>query len=349
MNEWLRTTWSRLRAAAARDRLDREFDEELATHLQLLVDEYRRKGLSDAVARREAIRRLGWPDALRESHRDERGVRLLDVLLHDLRYAVRALWRTPAFAAIALLSLALGIGANTALFSLIDDLLLRSLAVRQPHRLVQVQQVATIGPMRKVGSLFTAPVFDYVRARNDIFSEILGFSRLVRPIVSIDGSLEPHRQVDRVSANYFRDLGVTPAIGRTPQASDDDVAVVSDRFWRARFGAAPSLLGRSVAVDGKAYTVVGVAPRHFLGLIIEMPTDLWLSSRTPTSHLMIARLRPEITPAQAQAASQVLFRQLAGERPDVIPWIAQMRMEIVPAGRGLSQLRAQYERPLLAL
>jgi hypothetical protein len=156
MIAWLRTAWSRCRAMMAGRRLDRQFDEELTTHLELLVDEYRRAGLTPA-------RRLGRPDHLRESHRELRGLPVLDVLAQDLRYAIRMLWKNRAFSAVVVLSLALGIGANTALFSLVDNLLLRWLPVSAPERLVQVQQVAVGGFKKPTGPL-PGPVFDAVGA-----------------------------------------------------------------------------------------------------------------------------------------------------------------------------------------
>jgi predicted permease len=349
MTTWLSTIWSRCRAMVARERLDREFDEELTTHLELLVDEGRRNGLSQADARRAAIRRLGRPEALREVHREQRGMPVLDVLQQDLRYAVRMLWKSPAFTVIVTLSLALGIGANTALFSLVDDLLLRSLPVSQPDRLVQVQQTTTGLGTRKTGIFFAKPVFDYVRAHDQVFAEIVGFSSLDRPSISIDGVEEPTRSVEQVSENFFRDLGVTPILGRTPQASDDAVAIVSYGLWRTRFGSSPSVLGRAVTIADQTCTIIGVAPPRFLGLSIENSASLWISSRTAAPQRMIARLKPGVTSAQAQAATRVLFRQLPRALPDVVFWDAGAQTELLPAGKGLSELRAQYERPLLAL
>src|SRR4029450_5432668 len=132
MTPWLRIIWSKATSIVRKDKLDREFDEELSTHLELLTRDLSRSGLSEADARREALRKLGGPASLREQHRDRRGLPLLDALAQDLRYAGRMLKKTPAFPAIVTLSLALGIGANTALFSLVDGLLLRSLPVREP-------------------------------------------------------------------------------------------------------------------------------------------------------------------------------------------------------------------------
>jgi predicted permease len=350
MTPWLRTIWSRCRAIVTRERLDREFDEELMTHLELLVDEGRRRGLSAAEARREAMRRLGRPEVLREAHRDQRGLPMVDMLTQDFRYALRMLRKSPAFTAVAVLSLALGIGANTALFSLVDALLLRSLPVRDPGQLVLVQQAFYGLGLRKAGSSFSQPAFDYVRAHSDVLSAVVGSTRLDRPTVVVDAVTEPQRQVEQVSPNFFQDLGVTPAVGRTPLASDEAVAVVSYGLWRGRFGAASDVLTRSLSVDGRPFMIVGVAPPRFLGLAIETSTDIWIVSATPTPALqMVARLKPGVTAAQAQAATEVLIRQLAQAEPRTIRWDQGMRLELLPAGKGLSQLRTGYRRPLLAL
>jgi len=349
MTHWLRTIWFRLWAVLRKERLDREFDEELTTHLELLIDEGRRSGMSEADARREALRKLGQLESLRESHREQRGMPVVEVLAQDLRYAIRMLWKSRSFTCVAVLSLALGIGANTALFSLVDDLLLRSLPVREPDRLVQVQQSSSGLGIRKVGNLFPKFAFDHVRTHNRVFAGIVGFNDLDRPAVNIEGTVEPSRNVEQVSENFFRDLGVTPIVGRAPEPSDEAVAIVSYHLWRARFGGSPSVLGRVLTVDGRAYTIVAVTPPRFLGLSIESSTDLWISSRTDASQQMIARLKPGVTSSQAQAAMEVLFSQLARARPEAIPWDDRAQIELLSAGKGLSQLRAQYERPLLAL
>src|SRR6266511_3437975 len=251
MKEWLRSIWSRAWAVVRKERLDREFDEELSTHLELLVDEGRRRGLSHADAQREALRKLGRPAALRELHREQRGMPVLDVLAQDLRYSIRILSKSPAFACMATLSLALGIGANTALFSLVDGLLLRSLPVREPDRLVQVQQRLT-GSAKKPIDSFPKPVFDHVRTHNQVFSDIVGFNVLDRPVVTIDGEMEPSRQVDQVSDNFFLDLGVTPVVGRMPERSDGAVVILSYHLWRDRFSGSASVLGRLLIIDGQA-------------------------------------------------------------------------------------------------
>src|SRR6266542_321787 len=349
MSHWLRMIWSRSWAMVRKERLDREFDEELTTHLELLIDEGRRSGMSHTDARREALRKLGRPVALREVHREQRGLPWLDVCAQELRYAVRMLKKSPAFTGIVTLSLALGIGANTALFSLVDDLLLRSLPVREPDRLVQLQVTTPGAGLRKVRTLLPTPAFEHVRTSNQVFAAIVGFDYLDRPVVTIDGAGEPSRQVEQVTENYFRDLGVTPIVGRMPDPSDERVAIISYVLWHARFGGSADVLGRAMNVDGQPCTIIGVAPPRFLGLSIERSTDLWISTRSAPFRQMIARLKPGVTSAQAQTAMQVVFRQLAQAQPDAIPWEDQTRIELLEAGKGLSQLRTPYERPLLAL
>ena len=340
----LRVLWSRCRALLTRDRLDREFDEELTTHLALLVDEYRQGGLSAVDARREALRKLGRPELLREVHREQQGLPLLDALVQDVRYAFRLLRKSPAFTLVAVLSLALGIGANTALFSVVDNLLIRSLPVRDPDRLVQIQRVASGLGIRKNSGPFPTAVIDTVRAENRVLDSIFGFNRLDRPEIVIDGSVEPTAQAEEVSDTFFRDLGVVPMLGRNPDSSERGVAVISEWLWHARFGSSSTVLGRSLTVERETYTIIGVAPRQFRGISIDASTDVWISPRTMSGASIIARLKPAVTPAQARASLQVLFDELALDPPGTT-----MRVEVLPAGKGLSQLRGQYQRPLLAL
>jgi predicted permease len=254
------------------------------------------------------------------------------------------LWKSPAFTAIVTLSLALGIGANTALFSLVDDLLLRSMPVREPHRLVQVRQVGLALGFRKPVEAFPPPAFDQMRTHNEAFSAIVGFMRLERPAIALDGVVEPRSEVVQVSANFFDDLGVTPRVGRAPLPSDAPVAVISHAWWQARFGGSTNALGRLVSVGGQAYEIVGVAPPQFNGLSIDYAPDLWISSRSNAPLHMVARLKPGITAAQATTSTQTILQQLA-----LIPPEIPTETELLPAGNGLSQLRVRYTRPLLAL
>ena len=348
MTSWFRLTWSRLRSLITKNQLEREFDEELTTHLELLTDEFQRRGLSAADARREALLKLGRPDRLREAHREQHGLPLFDILAQDVRYALRMLLKSPAFTFVVTVSLALGIGANTALFSLVDGLLLRSLPVRAPDRLVQIQVVPVIpGGFRKPFPVFEPSVFDAVRAHSQVVTEVVGFGRLDRPTIAVDGAAEPAREVDQISTHFFRDLGVAPVIGRGPAPSDDAVAVISERWWRARFGGSPGVLARTLSVDGRTFSIIGVAPQRFHGFMVESSADVWISSpQANRALMMIARLQPDVTAVQAQAALHGIVGPFVEK---FFPPGMVMETELVPAGQGLSQLRGQYRGALLAL
>ena len=331
LREWLVRLWATLH----RRRTDADMQAELRAHVAL-AEEYGRR---DPHAARHLAQAM---DALR----DQRGLPWLEQLLQDTRYGLRGLRRTPMFTAVAVLSLALGVGANTALFSLVDDLLLRSLPIRDPDRLVQVKQgIVVTSKARKASPVFAPPMFDEVRALG-LFSEVTGFMPMDRPDVTFDGALEPPRQVERVPPGFFVDLGIQPIVGRAPQIGDAESAVISYRLWRARFGGSVDVLGRGVSVNGRPYSIAAVAPARFHGLAIDAPADIWISSPDPAPLQMIARLKGGVSIQQAGAAAEALFRRHAAEIPAPPDMI---RAELVPAGKGLSGLRAQYERPLQAL
>ena len=352
MKSRLRLAWSRLRSAVMRSRLDREFDEELSTHLELLTDDFRRRGLPEPAARREARIRLGSTDWLREEHRGRRGLPMIDLLSQNIRYAIRALRKSPAFTSVVVLSLALGIGANTALFSLVDSLLLRSVAVRDPDRLVQAQIFPAKfgGGFKKPMTAFTREDLARVQETSGAFSEVVGFWQLDRPAMTIDGAIEPACEVERVTVNYFRDLGVIPVAGRAPEASDGDVAIISASWWRSRFGGRRDVFGRSLTVDGRAYTIVGAAPSRFRGFRLESPADVWLSSPSgPNDFTLIGRLKPGVSEAQARGAVHPILEHIVRQAiPDIGP-DQEFETELQPVGRGLSQLREQYRGSVIAL
>jgi predicted permease len=346
----MRVVWSRVSAVFRTSRLDREFDEELDTHLDLLTDELRRTGMSDEEARRIARRKLGVMATIQDQHRHQRGLPLLSALAQDCRYAIRLLRKAPVFTAIVTVSLALGIGASTALFSLVDGLLLRSLPVRDPDRLVHVQVYPVLpgkGPKKALGS-FTRTTLAEVRERREVFSEVVGFARVDRPTVTIDGAIEPGLGAQRISTNYFSDLGVAPVLGRGPHASET-VAVISARFWRARFNGAREVVGRTVTVNDVPYAIVGVAPSGFHGFRVDEPADLWLSAESASAFELVARLQTGVSSMQARDAVRPYFQQVAmsiaiGFPPDTV-----VDTELNPAGQGLSFLREQYRVALIAL
>ena len=331
LREWLLRVWATFRPG----RPDADMEEELRAHVALAAEH----GRHEPHARHLVTQAM---DALR----DQRGLPWLDRLAQDTRYALRGLRRSPLFASVAVLSLALGIGANTALFSLVDDLLLRSLPVRDPAHLVQVREPIGKGAMLKPMLSFSPEIFDQVRATG-LMADVVGQIPLDRPIVIIDGVADTTTAVEEVSENYFRDLGVSLAIGRGPEASDGPAAVLGYGLWTRRFGNDPGVLGRGITVNATSYTVVGVAAPRFMGVSIDVPASLWIASSRPARLGMIAHLKPEISTAQATTSLQALFQDAARQEGRIPPEL--VHAELVPAARGLSQLRVMYERPLQAL
>ena len=245
--------------------------DEMRIHLELYQAELRRQGVPDAEARRRALAEFGSVEARKEECREAVGLRLLDELRGDVGYAVRLLRRSPAFTLVALLSLGLGIGANTAIFSLIDTVLVKTLPVEDPQRLFFVDNSGgksggSNGP--------PYPCFERLRDHNRFLSGIAAFDeRLFK--VSIDGVPERLRG-QYASGSYFDVLGVRAAHGRLLTPADDAepgrggpdgaVAVISDGFWTRRFARDPAVLGKSVQVGTQWVTIVGVTPPGFFGL-----------------------------------------------------------------------------------
>lgn len=354
MISWWRAIRSCIHAALTRARRDREFDDELREHLALLMEEEQARGVPIEEARRLALVRLGQPVILAESHRESRGLPVLQVLAQDLRYAARTLWKSPGFTCVAGISLALGIGANTALFSLADALLLRPLPVTAPDRLVFVQRTSQSSGKR-IG--IDRPQLEALRDLRGTFSGVAECVPMTQPVITIDGSVEPDRLVMQASDNFFRVLGVRATIGRidAPQAGDtgapgNEVAVVSERFWNRRFGRSPGVLGATLTVNDRPYPVVGVAANGFLGLSPDSSVDVWLLSSTPgfVSASAIGRLEGRVAPEQAQAAADAMLADL-DEQSAASPTVGPILTEVLPAAHGESNLREQYRRPLVAL
>jgi putative ABC transport system permease protein len=294
----------------------------------------------------------------------------LERLWQDVRYALRGMRRSPGFTAVAVLSLALGIGANTAIFSLINTLMLRLLPVQQPQQLVEFLNQY---PGEPPGNFFSWQSYEYFRDRNHVFSGITGVypSRL-----NVRGEgLDPEIVVcESAIGNFFQMLGLKPAIGRLFGPGDDRIgdpssaiAVVSWSYWKSRFNLDPAILGKKIIVEDVPVTVVGVTPREFDGLQVGFQPDVWLPSAAESiihsasrtglgaQHLalqLIARLRPRVSIEQARAEMAVLFRWTLEERAAASkdPVMRQLKFAVEPAGAGLStSLRNQFAKPLLAL
>jgi predicted permease len=279
-------------------------------------------------------------------------------LRQDVRYALRMLRRSPGFTAVAVLSLSLGIGANTAIFGLIDTLMLRSLPVRDPGRLVELLRKYP-RPDEPRFNGFSWASYEHFRDRNHVFSDLIGMSQ-ARWTVRAEG-IEPETLNGQyVVGQFFQALGVRPAIGRLVAPEDDytgasaaAVAVVSWSYWKNRFNLDPAILGKRITVDGMPATIVGVAPRGFYGLDLASQPDIWMpclaSGRMQLA--LVGRLKPGVSIGQARAEMAVLFRFVLEEESKTSkdPLMQRLKLELEPAGAGLSRLRDLYAKPLLLL
>jgi putative ABC transport system permease protein len=351
-----------LRVSSRRANFEREMQDEMRVHLELYQADLRRRGVPEEEARRRAFAEFGSVDARKEECRDAVGLRLVNELRGDVSYACRLLRRSPAFTLVALLSLGLGIGANTAIFSLIDTVLVKTLPVEDPQRLFFVDNSGgksggSNGP--------PYPCFERLRDHNRFLSGIAAFDE--RPFkVSIDGVPERVRG-QYASGTYFDLLGVRATHGRMLTPADDSepgrggphgaVAVISDGFWTRRFGRDPAVLGKTVQVGTRWVTIVGVTPPGFFGLQAGAPLDITLPMMLVEQGLqskqswwlsVIGRLAPGATVEQARADLEALWDGyltevgMPRERRGYFSGIA-----LVPAARGANDLRRSYAEPLM--
>jgi hypothetical protein len=273
----------RLINALRADRADRDLGREIASHLALLEDEYQHRGMSPDEARFAARRAIGGIEQAKEHQRDARSFRWLDDARRDLRYAGRSLGRTPGFAAVAVLTVALGIGANTAIFSLIEAVLLRSLPVRDSQQLVQLTMVL---PSGEVWHSFSYPLVRGLADQQDLFSGLCGFSEATFNVGPPDAITRTNGAW--VSGTYYETLGLQPAVGRLLTQDDDrpgaiPAAVISDVYWRRAFATAarPASLSSTTHSSRSIWPIetrsAGMSPSATLVRI----SRLWASSRTP--------------------------------------------------------------------
>jgi len=305
----------RLRSLIRRRRVEQDLHDELHFHFERLVDRH----LANGVPRDEAMRRarleMGGFDQLKEEHRDARGVRLLEDVASDLRYAIRQLKRSPGFALLAVLSLGLGIGANTSIFSALNSVLFRPLPVAEPWRVLMLS--------RGTGASFSYPDFQDLQARGRLLSGLTA-SFPMESDLEVDGVSE-FVAAEVVAANYGAVLGVAPALGRWFTSEMEPVAVISHAVWQNRFGGSANVLGRRIGSEAQSYTIVGVAPRAFTGIFAPYRTDIWVPMRTrPRLAAMLddrsrrlvmvfGRLGSDTTPGQASAELNGIASQLVAE------------------------------------
>ena len=380
--------WMRRAAGVFRKRKrDAELEEELASHLEMLVEENEERGMTPREARRAARIALGGGEQVKEAVREQRGLPWLESLIADIRFGLRMLRKSLGFTCVAILTLALGIGANTAIFSLIDALLLRALPVSNPQELVFLQWSAhkppnfhsssSYGDCFNRGSgdnptacSFSLPFFNELRNRSGIFASLTASGGGMQLDLSGNGQASMVQSLI-VSGNYFDTLGVRPAMGRLLEASDDEpnatpVTVLSYGYWQKAFGGSPSAIGRTINLNGVSTSIVGVAEQRFTGLTPGHHFDLWVPlSLRPRINLswkpeqdddgsvwmvIIARLNPDVPRKKAEAAVSLLFRNemLHGAKPLSAESDAP-RITLVSAQTGLRGARGAYTTPLFVL
>jgi predicted permease len=355
----------RLRALFRRDAVEHELEDEIRFHLQRQAEKYVKSGLSRDEAVRRAMLAFGGSDRSKEACRDARGVAFVEQTLQDLRYAARVLRKRPGFTIIALLSLALGIGATTAVFTVLDAVVLRSLPVRDPDRLVIVR-----AERRAERFVLFNPVYEDLRRRQTVLSGLAAISDEPYLKVTLGPSTPPaYIESSLVSGNYFRVLGLHPAIGRLLTDSDDEpsagcAAIISHGLWERQFQQSPDVLGRRVRVRDTECTIVGVTPASFRGHQAGFTSDLWLPLRPLTDRALlsnhhmaffsgvIGRLKNQVTHAQAQTELSALYQQIEATEPQeprpgeprLLP--SDFGIRLLPGAQGLGALRETFDQPL---
>jgi len=324
MRDALRQGLARLRAFFGKAAMDRDLDAEMSSHLAFAIEENLRRGLSPEEAARQALVRFGGVAQAKERHREARSLPALDTLLQDLRYTLRTLRRDRGFAAIAVLILALGMGANVAVFSVVNTILLRPLPFRDPQRLVWMASNRGAGGLSYV--TYTVGVYEAFQRHNRSFQEVTAYQPFFGSSEYLmTGRGEPRQYTAvMVAENFFPMLGIKPVLGRlfTPEECHKGgrpAAMLSEYLWRHQFGADPSIIGRSIDLNLRPTTIVGVLPASFdFGSVFSPGARLDLFVPAVMDDIrnwgntlaMLGRLRPGVTLAQAQAEVDVLMPQL---------------------------------------
>ena len=380
----LRRFLARIWNFAAGRRDSERLREEMEEHIALQTDVNLRAGMAPAEARRQALLKWGAADAVREQYHAEKGLPGLEAMLQDVRFAARVLRKSPAFTVVAVLTLALGIGANAAIFTLVNALMLKNLPVADPKTLVRLGNnndcCVGIG-FRDNGeySYFTTDSYQYLRKNVPEFEELAaiqaGFA--YRPVVvRRDGSQDAPRSVmgEFVSGNYFRTFGLAAAAGRLLQDNDDVAgrqltAVMSYETWKVRFNGDAGIVGSTFRVNTKPVTVVGIAPKGFYGdRLLPSPPEYYLPIETMPEIAnvtyvhnsesqwlyLVGRVRPGISMGTLQQKVTALLRQQLGETPHYSSRVQQTRLKtmhvvLTPGGAGIQAMQENYNNRLYLL
>jgi len=367
-------SWSRF---LRRSRWDDERARELDAHLAIETDDNLARGMSPGEARDAARRKLGNATLVREEIYQMNTLTLVDGAWRDLKYGARLLRVNPAFAVVAILSLALGVGANAAIFQLLDAVRIRTLPVKNAEELVEIRIAdpngGRTGQFSGRRPSLTNPLWEQVRERQQVFSEAFVWAS---PAFDLTTGGEARSALGLwVSGDFFNGLGVPALIGRTLTSADDrrgcaaPPAVLSYGFWQREYAGSPSAIGRSIMLDGHSFDIVGVTPASFFGVEVGRSFDVAVPlcaeplSRGPLTLMerkdgwflgAIGRLKPGVTLDQARAqlasiSAPTFQATLPSYRPEDAKHYLEFKLGAYPAGTGISQLRRQYESPLWLL
>jgi len=368
----LRAWFLRLGGLFGKERHDRELTEELESHLLMHIEDNLRRGMNPTEARRDALIKLGGIESAKERYRDRRGLPGLETLVQDMRYGARMLRKNPGFTVVAVMTLALGIGANTAIFSLLDSVMLRFLPVQKPEQLVQITRRGP-EPGHQGVPTFTNPIWEQLRDQQDVFSGALAFG--AQQFDLAQGGEAHNAKGLWVSGDFFRTLGVRPATGRMITVADDQrgcsgVAVLSYSFWQDHFGGAASAVGSTISLDNHTYPIIGVTAPGFYGVEVGTKFDVALpicataifdGARPRLDHRswwwldIVGRLKPGTSLAQLRAHLELISpRVFAATVPPNWDVASQKNYQkwvltSAPVSTGTSGLRRQFERPLQIL
>jgi predicted permease len=349
--------WRRLTHLRRRPEFSQELTEEIEHHLALKTEENIRAGLSENEARYAAQRDFGNMTLLKEDSRGIWSFPWIEELLEDVRYGLRMLRKSPGFTAVAVITLALGIGANAAIFTVMNGLMLHTLPVRDPGQLVELLHHYPDEPEPGFNG-FSWDAYQTIRDGNHVFSDLIVAGMNFFPVSG--DKLQPETVFGGgVGGTFFQALGVRPAAGRLIGPEDvhmgyhDPVAVVSWSFWKSRFDLDPGVIGKKIVIGDDPVTIVGVAQRGFYGLNYEARQDIWwpisLGPSAGWGFGLLARLKPGVSLEQARAEMAVVFQTVVNA-PDAGPFVHRMNLRIVPAGTGVTTpLSQMLSTPLTVL
>ena len=378
--DWLSELGRRLWMLVHRRQFDADLEEEMRLHLELREQEQMQAGLAPKEAHQAALRRFGNATLLKENSYTVWGWEWFEHLVQDVTYGVRAMLRSPGITIVALLSLALGIGANTAIFSLMDAVMLRSLPVKEPERLVLFGDASDccISDYFPSRTLYSYPFYREMQRRNQVFSDVAAvFSMMSRVHGSVEGRTEAEpMNVQLVSGTYFSMLRVQAIAGRILTDEDDrtrdgnPVAVVSYRWWTRSLARDSSVLNKKLKIGSTIFTIVGVAPQEFFGTKVGESPDIWIplsmqkelppnfdgyGDNFSESIYLMGRLKPGVSMTQAAANANLLFQQILRGFPDAplsqenLEKLEKTRVELTPMTTGFSELRTHFSEPLKIL